>query len=370
MSYSITVEFGKPNQNGTSKVYLLVIYNREKLRVPTDMRIPPASWVDGKITGLPNNKHLNLLLKSKINATESLLLEELAKNKTVTKERLSAILLSNKSNSGLLEDAALNMIESLAGEISEARLRHYRCDVRALCEYKPKLKCVDVNSTLLGNYEKHLRKLGKDVNTVWSRMQRLHSLLNKMAKNGDIDGKQVEDYKVPRYEQKVPEYLTEQEMADFAEVVRGIKMESVKLAGYYFLLGCYAGYRIGDLKQFDYDKMVKDGNIIVRAKKNGAIVSMPIHTRLADVLSFVKDKPLMMAEETMRKYVKDIARMAGIVRKVKVHTARHSFAMMLMKNGFTQEEAAELLGDTVEVARIYARISNENLSRKIRERLG
>ena len=43
--------------------------------------------------------------------------------------------------------------------------------------------------------------------------------------------------------------------------------------------------------------------------------------------------------------------------------------MLLMNSGFSQEEVAETLGDTVEVARIYARISSERLNDKIMSKL-
>jgi site-specific recombinase XerD len=72
----------------------------------------------------------------------------------------------------------------------------------------------------------------------------------------------------------------------------------------------------------------------------------------------------------MRKYVKELAMLAGLSRKIKVHTARHTFAIMLIEKGFSIDEVAQLLGDSRDIARIYARITNTHLHNKFKERLG
>jgi len=107
--------------------------------------------------------------------------------------------------------------------------------------------------------------------------------------------------------------------------------------------------------------------VILQAKKNKKIVSIPIHTRLKNVLEFVKDNPFSLSEEKTREFAKEISKLAGIKKHVKFHTSRHSFAMLLMKKGFSIDETSHLLGDTVAVARIYARIHNESLNKKVLE---
>lgn len=144
----------------------------------------------------------------------------------------------------------------------------------------------------------------------------------------------------------------------------------LKLCGYYFLLSCFAGYRISDCLGFKYADRVQAGQIVLRAGKNKKIVSIPIHTRLGEVLAYVKDHPMQISEQHVRKYVKELVKMAGIKKHVKFHTGRHSFAMLLMKSGFSLDEVAHLLGDTLAVARVYGKIHNPTLNAKVLERLG
>ena len=77
-----------------------------------------------------------------------------------------------------------------------------------------------------------------------------------------------------------------------------------------------------------------------------------------------------LCEPLIRLYVKSLAADAGINKDVIFHSSRHTFAMLLMSNGFTIDEASELLGDTPLVAKVYARIHNEQLDKKIIEKLG
>jgi site-specific recombinase XerD len=196
------------------------------------------------------------------------------------------------------------------------------------------------------------------------------AILNRAATEDLIDLKQFANYKIPKYEQKLIEYLTEEEIREFTKIVDTIKRDSYKLAGNYFLLSCYTGYRISDAKRFDYGHMVQNDMLVLQTQKNNNIVSIPIHTRLKNVLEFVKQYPLKLSEQKTREYVKEVCKLAGIKKHVKFHTSRHSFAMLLMKNGFTIDETAHLLGDSIDVARIYAKIHNETLNKKIMEKLG
>lgn len=116
---------------------------------------------------------------------------------------------------------------------------------------------------------------------------------------------------------------------------------------------------------FDYTERIKDNTIILRAKKNGKIISIPIHNKLAPVLDYIKENKPNMTEVNIRRNIKEICTLIGINRNIKFHTARHTFAMQLRVKGFSIDEIAELLGDTVEVARVYAQMYSPALNNAI-----
>lgn len=208
-------------------------------------------------------------------------------------------------------------------------------------------------------------------NTLNSKISLLIAIFNRALEDKLITREQFEGYKRPGEEEKIPEYLEEKEIESFYEVTRSIGSEQIKTSGYYFLLSCHAGYRISDLFSFVYEERVKGNKIILRAKKNGNIVSIPIYPKLAEILDYCRNYRLKVSEQQMRENVKAIAKLAGIHgRNIKVHSGRHSFAMLMLEKGLTVDEVAELLGDSVDIARRYARITNSHLHNRILKLMG
>jgi site-specific recombinase XerD len=372
MSYSI-----KPflknytDKNGLSKVEILVVYKRMKVYAPTKVKILPNQFEVGKVVNHKLKVQLNALLQKQSTDIESRLLDAF-RDGDLNKDTLSLLVKEEK-----IKKSALTIVDfitelgiQLKGNISDGRLKHYDVMSNKLDAYRPGLKFKDISLQWLNEFETYLRSKGIDINTLNSNMSILRAILNRAEVAELIDKNQFVKYKVPKYEQKLVEYLTEEEISAFSKIVDTIKIDSYKRAGNYFLLSCFTGYRIGDAKKFDHSKSVQNDMVVLQAAKNKKVVSIPVHSRLKVVLDFVKETPLNLSEGKTREYVKEICKLAGIKKHVKFHTSRHSFAMLLMKNGFTIDEVAHLLGDTIAVAKIYAKIHDENLNKKVLERLG
>jgi site-specific recombinase XerD len=351
------------DKDGLKKIVFQVIYNRVKIYHPTSFKV--ANF-DGKVTGHPLANKINQQLNIKRVELESKLITLAGSGRTVNAAELKEIVSGVKKESNLFSDFVEQLIDELKGKLVEGRLRHYTVVKNKIEAMRPNTNLSDINTEMLQRLERSLRNDKLDTNTINSIMRTLKAILSRAAEKNKFDPKQIERYKPPKYIQKIPDYLTEDEMVAFEEIVKATRQPAHKLAGYYFLLGCYTGYRISDLKAFDYSKRVKVDKITLRAKKNGSIVSILIYPMLQRILDFVKDHPLTLSEPKVREYVKDLANLSGLGRKIKLHTARHSFAMMLVNRGFTIDEVAELLGDSKDVAKVYARITNTVIDNKVR----
>jgi site-specific recombinase XerD len=370
MTYSIlAILHPHEDKQGLHKVNIQVIYQRKKAYAATVIKIPLGNWDNGTIIKHEQKTKLNGIIKFQKNEIESRLLDAIAKNKDLTKEQLTELVKGEKRSAEQLADFIYDLVDELQGKFSTGRLKHFKVIAAKVKDFAPGVKLSSITVDWLQKFEARIRATGVDGNTVQSNMNLLKGILNKANAKGLIEKKQYELYKVPLYKQKLVDFLSEEEIDKLLEVVHVTARPGHKLAGYYFLLSCLTGYRISDAKAFNYEERVKDGKLVLRAKKNGSIVSMPIHTRLQRVLDYIKDKPLYLSEQKVREYVKELCLFAGI-KSHKYHASRHSFAMLLMKNGFTIDEVSELIGDSVLVGKVYARIHNETLSKKILERLG
>lgn len=349
MSYSISqIVHPHKDKDGRQKIQIRIIYNRARVYLKTDFK-----------TGSPNPK-INAIVKKQISEAEDRLLDAIREGLTTTEFKI--LFKQEKAKSILLTDYIKTVIEKYSVRFSEGTIKHFR----SLCN---KVGSVTLSEISVPWLEKFERGLVMDSNSVNANMKRLKSILSKAWADGFIKEGQFRKYKVPPYKQKLVEYLTESEIEDFAKVVRAVKMKSKQIAGWYFLLSCYTGWRISDAKRFDKTK-IQGSNIVIRATKNKELVSFPIIPRLKEVLNFVVKNPFNIAEQAVREFVKEIAKDAGITKKVKYHTARHSFGNLLAVKGFDVKQIAEKMGDSELIAKIYIRVHNEPLNKLIRERLG
>lgn len=348
MSYSITqIIHPRKDKNGQQKIQIRVIYNRTRVYLTTDFK-----------TGSDNPK-INASVRKQITDAEDLLLDAI-RGGSISAAEFKTLYKKEKAKSIYLIDYIQTLTERL--KLSKGTLSHYT----SLGNKVGLVKLSEINIPWLEKFEKSLTL---DGNTINANMKRFKSILFKAAAEGFIKEESFKRYRVPAYKQKLVDYLTEKEVKAVTKIVKAVNVHAKKVAGYYFLLSCFTGWRISDVKRFN-SSMIHGNNIVIRAKKNGQIVSFPIIPRLKEVLKFVTKNPFDISEQAAREFIREIARDAGITKKLKFHSSRHTFGMILMSNGFTMDEIAEKLGDSVLISKVYARVHNESLDKKIRERLG
>lgn len=367
MSYNISVQLNNyADKRGLHQVVVRVIFKRKKTYRSTGFKVQQSQLVNGKIVGHPHRVRMNATITKQMSDIEERLIELI---RTESEYNLKEVVMGRKTNRRLFTDFIREYVEEVRPLRSRATIQVYLSLVRDLDSYDKNLYLDKINVSILNNFIKAQAQTW-EINTLNKKAKHLKAFLNRAYERQLVRHDQYISFKVPSYVQKLPTYISEEEMQYFKEVCDSIKQPMMKMSGYYFLLSCYGGYRISDLKRFRYDESVTNNKIIITAKKNRQIVAIPIHSRLKEVLTYCKDNPLTIAEQNIRDHVKAIAKMAGITKDLRVHDGRHSFAMMLMDRGFDTEEVAELLGITSKVAKVYARISNKRLEQKVIHKLG
>lgn len=336
-----------------------------RFTLPTNYRVLANQFENGRCKGFKNCGDINgnlIALKEKY---EKLLLSVIESNPG--KERLKLLFAGPEQvEHHTFYSYTVSLINRLS--LTEGVLSHYKTlagQIKAFGDFD----LTALSPKIAQAFEKYLRSLGFEQNTINSKFKIINAIKNHAANDKLVSKDCLEGYRKPRYIQPIPDYLTADEIEQFKKVVDASGPSRYKVAGYYFLLACFTGYRISDLKRFKYEEAYKTNMITIRAKKNKQIVSIPVYPALAEILEQVKNIPFYFTEQSMRKYVKELAMLAGLNRKIKVHTARHTFAIMLLNKGFTIDEVAELLGDSKDVAKIYARVTNVQLHNKVMERL-
>lgn len=127
-----------------------------------------------------------------------------------------------------------------------------------------------------------------------------------------------------------------------------------------------SGRRASDVERLRWcDLTESDGRVwlSITVKKTQKPLSLPLSHTACAVLPPRNGKsanePIfdLPAEQTMNKRLKDWAKAAGVNKKLSLHTARHTFATLLLTQGADVYTVSKLLGhSSVQTTQIYARI--------------
>ena len=141
-----------------------------------------------------------------------------------------------------------------------------------------------------------------------------------------------------------------------------------------FFFSCFTGLRWSDIKSLTWENIKKDGDswaIAKRTIKTGEWVFNPLNDEAKSFLpseadsvnGLVFDLPTASAANAD---LKRWAKVAGIEKKVSFHTARHTFATLMLTLGADLYTTSKLLGHTnIATTQIYAKIVDEKKAKAV-----
>ena len=140
-----------------------------------------------------------------------------------------------------------------------------------------------------------------------------------------------------------------------------------------FIFSCYTGLSYVDVCELipENIRLSFDGNLWIIKKRHKTSVTSNI--RLLDIPKSILQKydgklpngkllPVI-SNQKMNDYLKEIATVCGINKKITFHVARHSFATLSISYGVPIESVSKMLGHTnIRTTQIYAKIIDTKLS--------
>lgn len=158
-----------------------------------------------------------------------------------------------------------------------------------------------------------------------------------------------------------------------------------------FLIGCWSGLRISDLKRLERGN-IKDGLLSITAQKTSKSVTIPITDELQTVLNKYPDRlPKIPTDQHYNREIKKVCTTANInesimaeIKKGKMrvttqipkhdlitsHTARRSFATNLYRRGIPSTQLMMLTGHKSETSFLkYIKVSGEDNAKDVAKKL-
>ncbi len=145
-----------------------------------------------------------------------------------------------------------------------------------------------------------------------------------------------------------------------------------------FLFCSFSGLAFVDVKQLSLSHLINDinGTLWIRKprQKTGNMCNIPLISPAKTILCKYKDHPEclkrnvllpVMSNQKMNAYLKELADLCGITKKLTTHVARHTAAsVVFLANGVSMENVAKMLGhSSTKMTQHYAKVLDSSILR-------
>lgn len=232
------------------------------------------------------------------------------------------------------------------------------------------------------------RKRGVKAETLGRYLVAIRNFYHYLKIHNRIEKDYLQDVDLPKFGKKLPHYLTMNEVEKLLEASKELAEESrgdkkLKMSRNEAMLQVlYAtGVRVSELVNLHVNKInLQSGYILVMGKGSkeryiplGKVAIEAVDEYYAKIRNqllkedsssfvFVGRSGKSVSRQTFWKYIKELAKKAGITKNISPHVLRHSFATHLLNNGADLRSVQMMLGHAdISTTQIYTHVSQESL---------
>jgi len=225
----------------------------------------------------------------------------------------------------------------------------------------------DINENWIRGFRNHLADKDLAVNSIATYLDVLKTCFNIAVKQRIISVNPFVYADTVKRQRTVREFLTSEELqllfntpCDHDDVRRS------------FFFACLTGLRISDLRSITMAN-IREHEIHIKQKKTGDAVSIPLSDQAKVFLATTKNsKPADLVfmfpsrDDVYNRRLQNWVNTAGIKKHITSHSARHTFATLLITAGNDLYSVQHLLGHRdIKVTQIYAKLVDERKRKAI-----
>lgn len=365
LSIRFIIYSSKLNKQGVCPIYLRLTYKKKRTQFSTGQFVNPNDWNSKKQLAISNSKNNSILnaelalIKSKVEkAYLKLQLED--NDFTVDDILLKYLNKKIKKEDGVVSyfKKYLAKQEKLIGkDIQQATWNkfNYVCNhVTSFIYSKYKKKdysLENLNQQFLDDFEYYLKavKNQKQV-TINKSIQRFRKAIKIAVSEGYLDKDPFMLHKPKRVIKNVV-FLSQIELEKIEH--HGFRQSRLELVRDLFIFCCYTGLAYNEMNNLKKHHIIDgfDGNkwIQMKRQKTGKDISVPLLPKAAEIIEkYTSESEYVLpklSNQRINSYLKEIAGIIGVEKRITHHTARKTFAStVLLYNNVPMEIVSELLG--------------------------
>lgn len=164
-------------------------------------------------------------------------------------------------------------------------------------------------------------------------------------------------------------FLTDEEIQRIMQ--KDFEIPRLEMVRDVFIFSCFCGLAYIDVDHLTQENIITLDNrpwIIINRQKTNVQSNIPLLEIPQMILDKYKGKTKdnrllpVLSNQKINAYLKEIADLCGIKKRLSYHLARHTFATMLLSKGVPIESVSKMLGHTnIKTTQIYARITNKKI---------
>jgi len=357
----------KPDREGKVPVRFYINISGKRITKHVGIKVKPRDWDSEKWQVRKsdhNYRNHNETIRTTLSEVEAKIQEAYNQRKKITPALVKQLLNGNASDDDFWKFTE-GLLLDMEKKFSASHLVNFNGVLKRLKEFAPQLYFEDATPAWLRKYESFLRDAGLANNTIHKHFKLLKKIFNSAIREGVTENYPFRNYDNPKYRESDRTYLTAEETDKIEAILSMPLSEGQLVAAHYFLLGSYAGLRQSDWMRFNHASFIRGDKIILRAKKNGELVSFVMHERLKRIVEKLKNLPPCPPLQVTNNHLKAIAKIAGIEKNISSHAARHSFAVRCAELGISIETCSELMGITVKSCGYYYKVTNKKIDKEV-----
>ena len=382
------IKRGKADKTGKAPIYARITIDGKRAEVSTGQKIESDRWNvnTGSVRGNKEDaRTINTVLSNIRNKIKAIYYDLTEQQRVVTADTVKNTFLGK----GSLEYSLLqifrqhneDMRAQVGKEYAAGTLERYQTSLKLTKEFlkhkynRDDIYLLELQYSFITDYEFFLKTVrGNSHNTASKYLRNFKKIIRIAVVNGWLDRDPFLAYKCSLREVK-RHYLTQDELDRI--MAKRFPSERLTHVRDIFVFCCYTGLAYADVFKLSSSDISRgiDGEywLFTERRKTGVSSNVPLLPPALEILEKYEDyaeamngKQLLpvITNQKLNAYLKEIADVCGINKKLTFHIARHTFATTVtLTNGVPIESVSSMLGHkNLRTTQIYAKVVEKKVS--------